>query len=575
MRVHNARKVMLPTYPFQRQRYWIDVPRQQVSGPHSASYAALKSPVVQLLEQGDTTRLSEQLLKTGELDADEEKVRLKLLDLLVKQHQEQTKTQSAVVSDLYNAAALMHVEAEQEQSGAGHFTAPFLSFGIFPQLDPAFSWIQAMTRRQEHRQQTVLMHQAQEELRSLLFAKVDFDACHEVLDFGCGYGSDLVVLAKKYEHLSLSGYTISSEQATFGNEKAASYGLQEQVQVFNRDSTKVPFPHDCDLIYGIEVACHIKNKAALFANISDHLREDGMLVLADFVSNGEFAIEYDELSSYLVTQNEWVELLSKHQLKLVSCIDVSPEVANFLEEPDFDAHIAEIPQDETYEITRVSIQSHKQLWKLLRRELASYVLLTAQKQDELSQEELRHWNQNALNSAASYTESSPNQWLYQVQWQPAPQDDVLQDDVSEITQGQPWLILADADGTGEAVAAALTARGAYPILVFAGTEYEEVNANTFNVDPNSPSDYLRLLQTIPDVYGVIHMWSLNQGSLNQSPVATTHDLEATDLEAAYQDSCAGTLQLLQALHKTDTRPPSLWLVTQSAQPSFPEIRSKV
>jgi len=583
------RKVVLPTYPFQRQRYWVDLPEKQVAQSHSDSQA--KSAVVQLLEQGDTAQLRQQLRKTGELNADEEKVMLKLLDLLVQQHQEQSETGSDAVSDYYSATARLHSEAAQEQYVAGQpIKEPFLSFGIFPKIAPEFSWIQAMTRLPEHREQTSLMHQAQEELRRLLFAEVDFASCHAALDFGCGYGSDLMVLAQKYPHLSLSGYTISSDQASIGNKKVATYGLQEQVQVFNRDSTKVPFPHECGLIYGIEVACHIKDKAALFANVSEHLRENGMLVLADFISNDEFPIEYNKISSYLATQHDWVQLFSQHNLKLISHIDVSPEIANFFEVSDVDAHVAQLPQGEAYDITRAGIQSHEQLRKLLRKGLVSYVLLTAQKQDELSTEELLRWNQNALNSLASYTESAPSQWLYEVQWQPECQDPALQDDVAESTQGQRWLILADADGTGKAVAEALSARGAQPILVFAGTDYEQVNANTFTIDPNSPSDYLRLLEAIPnaygvdaygvddqsaDGYGVIHLWSfdhpglnnagLNNAGLNNAGLNHASHATASDLEAAYQSSCASTLQLLHALHKTDTHPSSLWLVTQSAQ----------
>lgn len=561
------RKVVLPTYPFQRQRYWVDLPSHPVVGSHwgPLSNSQAKSPVLQLLEQGDTEELRQQLLTSGEIDTAEEKVMLKLLDLLVQQHQEQTKTSSAIVSDYYNATALLHAEAEEGQDAAGQLMdATFLSFGVFPKVIPEFSWIQAISRLREHRQQTKLLRQAQDELRALLFAEVDFAACREVLDFGCGYGTDLRVLAQKYPHLSLTGYTISSDQATIGNKTVAAQGLQEQVQIFNRDSTSVPFPHACDLIYGIEVACHIKEKATLFANVHEHLREDGMLVLADFISHDEFAIEYDEISSYLATQTEWVALLSQHNLKLISCIDVSPEVANYLEAPNFDEHMAEVPQGKTYETARIAAQSHNQLRRLLRKRLASYVLLTAQKQDELSTEELMQWNQNALDTAASYTESSPNQWLYAVQWQPEAQaggvENVADNDGSESIQGQPWLILADAEGTGAAVAAALTARGAQPILAFAGTEYEQRNANTYTVNPHAPSDYERLLEAIPDGCAVLHLWSLDQPGLKQ-PSDTT----VSDLEAAYQASCASTLQLLQALHKRDTRPSALWLVTQSAQ----------
>ena len=46
-----------------------------------------------------------------------------------------------------------------------------------------------------------------------------------MLDFGCGYGTDLIRLATEHPELELAGYTISAGQAAFAREDAAKRGV--------------------------------------------------------------------------------------------------------------------------------------------------------------------------------------------------------------------------------------------------------------------------------------------------------------------------------------------------------------
>ncbi|MGF1481204.1 MAG: thioester reductase domain-containing protein [Cyanophyceae cyanobacterium] len=68
-------RVVLPTYPFQRQRYWF----KEANGHRQASSLALPTDERRSIEQ--------QLLATGQLSADEAKVLPKLLNLLSEQQQ--------------------------------------------------------------------------------------------------------------------------------------------------------------------------------------------------------------------------------------------------------------------------------------------------------------------------------------------------------------------------------------------------------------------------------------------------------------------------------------------------------
>ena len=87
-RDYSRRRVVLPTYPFQRQRYWIE------SSDNGHPPAQPSSPIVDLLEQGDTRRLAQLLAQTGSLSEDQIKWLPGLVNLLVEQHQHQRSTAS-------------------------------------------------------------------------------------------------------------------------------------------------------------------------------------------------------------------------------------------------------------------------------------------------------------------------------------------------------------------------------------------------------------------------------------------------------------------------------------------------
>jgi malonyl CoA-acyl carrier protein transacylase len=88
-RNYSRRRVQLPTYPFQRQRYWADIPENGHQKAGSLSQDNAQTALVNLLLKGDTKQLAQQLETAGKLSDDEVKLLPKLLELLVKQNQEQ------------------------------------------------------------------------------------------------------------------------------------------------------------------------------------------------------------------------------------------------------------------------------------------------------------------------------------------------------------------------------------------------------------------------------------------------------------------------------------------------------
>jgi len=543
-RDYSRRKVALPTYPFQRQRYWLEVEANK----QKPQDETVSTPIINLLNQGATEQLATEVELAGELTEQERQLLPKILELLIKRQQNYLQFKGGTVHEYYNAVATLG----QEQAGSqtdGLAESPYLTFGLFPEKVPDFSWIKCLTEANQEQSREMIV-ESQKELRKLLFSLVDFSSCQKVLDFGCGYGSDLIQLAEKYEHLQLTGYTISSEQAKFALQRVTKNQLQGRVKIFNRDSAKDEFPDFYDLVFGFEVAHHILEKKSLFANIGNHLNQQGYLVLADFISNSDFAIDHQETSSYFITKSEWVELLSEHQLQLVAAIDVSPEISNFLYDADFEQSLEQLYQKNRDENVKAGFKSYYQLGKVLSKGLASYVLLTAQKQPQLSKQEIAAWNQQMLAQLSSYSEVTPQRWLYELEWQPQKHSTPLEPAPKPITGN--WLVLIEPG----AVATELQQKlGEQCVIVSPGLSYKKIDAKHYQLNPTAPEEFEQLLDEILaqnlQLQGIIHLWSLSTS--------------AGELETALECSCASLLHLVQALIQTkQPQMPPLWVVTQSA-----------
>jgi acyl transferase domain-containing protein/acyl carrier protein len=91
-RDYPPRRVVLPTYPFQRQRYWIDskVNGQPTNGASTSD--VIPTRIIDLLHQGDTQQLTQQVVE--ELSTDEARYLPRFLEVLVRQHQRQLEAES-------------------------------------------------------------------------------------------------------------------------------------------------------------------------------------------------------------------------------------------------------------------------------------------------------------------------------------------------------------------------------------------------------------------------------------------------------------------------------------------------
>ncbi|NJK63157.1 MAG: SDR family NAD(P)-dependent oxidoreductase, partial [Synechococcaceae cyanobacterium SM2_3_1] len=87
---YGCRKLMdLPTYPFQRQRFWIDLPSSQVRQADISPQPQTKSTqITQLLDQGALDQLT-QLLQPSYLSLEGQQALPEILQALIRQHQSQ------------------------------------------------------------------------------------------------------------------------------------------------------------------------------------------------------------------------------------------------------------------------------------------------------------------------------------------------------------------------------------------------------------------------------------------------------------------------------------------------------
>jgi amino acid adenylation domain-containing protein len=174
------------------------------------------------------------------------------------------------------------------------------------------------------------------------------------------------------------------------------------------------------------------------------------------------------------------------------------------------------------------------------------------------------------NTMLGMPQASWKNWLYEVEWLPQalpslPGDDsfigVISGQVGAATKPKVgttknWLIFADSQGIGQRLVARLRSQGDSCTIILPASDYEQIAEQEFRIDPANREHFQQLCVAVPSVHGVVHCWSL------EAPSPLTPD----DLEVASKLSCGSALYLVQALAQNYLEPPRLLLVTQGAQP---------
>ena len=123
------------------------------------------------------------------------------------------------------------------------------------------------------------------------------------------------------------------------------------------------------------------------------------------------------------------------------------------------------------------------------------------------------------------TQERLQDWLYQLAWQTQALSPAS---AREPAQGERWLIFADRNGFAEAFAQELAKRGALCTLIYAGAAYHVDEKLRYHLNPQAPEDWRRFRQEVLEqasasYRGVLHLWSLNEATASEPSLA---DLEA-------------------------------------------------
>ncbi len=162
-------------------------------------------------------------------------------------------------------------------------------------------------------------------------------------------------------------------------------------------------------------------------------------------------------------------------------------------------------------------------------------------------------------------------WLYRVAWQSQPLDAAVETTTSAATGA--WLILADSQGVGKALADRLAERGQASVVVEPNKEFQFDAVDSANgkpgrhataqLDPLDEAQYRGLFETAftkPNrpCLGVVHLWSLD---VTDEPPGGAPPARPQPLNI-----CGGAVQLVRGLVRAGLpKAPPLWLVTAGAQ----------
>jgi acyl transferase domain-containing protein len=155
------------------------------------------------------------------------------------------------------------------------------------------------------------------------------------------------------------------------------------------------------------------------------------------------------------------------------------------------------------------------------------------------------------------------EWLYEIEWERAerPPDEPTPARLSPDRSGN-WLIFADRGGVGRALKSLLETRGERVVLVF--HEDGPPEPERFQLNPTRPEDFRRLLEETAEIglsgyRGVVHLWSLD--------TTPTEEITSASIETDRALNSVSLLHLVQALASAAGQgaPTRLWLVSCGVQ----------
>ena len=163
-----------------------------------------------------------------------------------------------------------------------------------------------------------------------------------------------------------------------------------------------------------------------------------------------------------------------------------------------------------------------------------------------------------LDTKARRSEPGPEDWLYELRWLPAEGAEAA----GTAPMDGTWMIFADSTGLAEALAGRLAAGGGHPVRVVPGADYRKLGDDEYQIRPAEPEDVKHLFADVVTVgttlRGVVHLWTLDDVS---------REVTAASLQSGELRGSGTVLPLVRELAgRPWNELPRLWVVTRGAQP---------
>lgn len=146
--------------------------------------------------------------------------------------------------------------------------------------------------------------QAQEDMIRKLLNWAEIRKIRKVLDLGCGVGGSSRYMARTFG-AEAKGVTLSPVQAGIAQKYNVEQNFKDKVHISVQDMMSLERIAQYDLVWSMESAEHIDNKAALMQLCFDSLIPGGKLIMATWCIREEGS-GYTEKEKWLLTQ------ISKH-----------------------------------------------------------------------------------------------------------------------------------------------------------------------------------------------------------------------------------------------------------------------
>jgi myxalamid-type polyketide synthase MxaB len=157
-----------------------------------------------------------------------------------------------------------------------------------------------------------------------------------------------------------------------------------------------------------------------------------------------------------------------------------------------------------------------------------------------------------------YAGEGSRNWIYQIQWRPQAMDRSVPNSTTSDVRPQKWLILAEHSGIAAGLKQRFLADGCECIELYSGSQFKSFSKGRYEVGPDNPEDFKAVMRQLlhddpPSRWGIINLWGITGRPASDSLLESQKQL------------CGGMLHLIQALPvDNENHFPRLWVVSRGA-----------